>query len=170
MSRFVFLLCAFLRRWGVMFPVGERGTLPLPSLPEASSTACCAAGNLCRNLPNCIALILEGLDLASKPHLRKLPWQRHGREDALAPRQVHKDGQAEEPLAAAAAAGEEKPPAGKPLAKATPFGRGEEIRPIFWAQRETSYVSRTHEWEEFPNGTRHAPRLPASLGRRKMQQ
>ena len=29
---------------------------------------------------------------------------------------------------------------------------GEEIRPIFWACRPESYVYRTAEWEEFPNG------------------
>lgn len=30
--------------------------------------------------------------------------------------------------------------------------RYEEVRPIFWANRESSYISRTSEWDEFPNG------------------
>jgi len=28
----------------------------------------------------------------------------------------------------------------------------EDVRPIFWANRPKSYVARTHEWDEFPNG------------------
>lgn len=31
-------------------------------------------------------------------------------------------------------------------------GAMEEVRPIFWANRQTSYVSRTNNWDEFPNG------------------
>lgn len=28
----------------------------------------------------------------------------------------------------------------------------EEVRPIFWAIKPKSYISRTREWDEFPNG------------------
>ena len=30
--------------------------------------------------------------------------------------------------------------------------QGEEVRPIFWARRPLSYISRTRSWGEFPNG------------------
>lgn len=29
---------------------------------------------------------------------------------------------------------------------------GEDVRPINWANRPKSYLSRTEEWDEFPNG------------------
>ena len=29
---------------------------------------------------------------------------------------------------------------------------GEDVRPIYWGNRPTSYVNRTQEWDEFPNG------------------
>jgi len=29
---------------------------------------------------------------------------------------------------------------------------GEEVRPIYWGNRPTSYVNRTQDWDEFPNG------------------
>ena len=28
----------------------------------------------------------------------------------------------------------------------------EDVRPIFWANKPKSYISRTKEWDEFPNG------------------
>lgn len=28
----------------------------------------------------------------------------------------------------------------------------EEVRPIFWAIKPKSYIARTSEWDEFPNG------------------
>lgn len=34
----------------------------------------------------------------------------------------------------------------------TPKRRQETIRPIFWANRTKSYISRTDNWDEFPNG------------------
>ncbi|XP_055345441.1 methylenetetrahydrofolate reductase (NADPH)-like [Paramacrobiotus metropolitanus] len=30
--------------------------------------------------------------------------------------------------------------------------RGEDVRPIFWQNRPNSYIQRTSEWDEFPNG------------------
>ena len=33
----------------------------------------------------------------------------------------------------------------------------EEVRPIYWANRPRSYLSRTLHWDEFPNGQRPAP-------------
>ena len=42
------------------------------------------------------------------------------------------------------------------------FGRREEdVRPIFWANRNKSYVRRTQEWDEFPNGRWGDSRSPA---------
>lgn len=38
----------------------------------------------------------------------------------------------------------------KPTANVSRFN--EDVRPIFWATRPKSYVARTSEWEEFPNG------------------
>ena len=40
-------------------------------------------------------------------------------------------------------------------------GPTEEVRPIFWANRQTSYVSRTNAWDEFPNGRWGDSRSPA---------
>jgi len=40
-------------------------------------------------------------------------------------------------------------------------GPAEEVRPIFWANRQTSYVSRTNDWDEFPNGRWGDSRSPA---------
>ena len=38
---------------------------------------------------------------------------------------------------------------------------GEEVRPIFWANNPNSYVARTHDWDEFPNGRWGLSRSPA---------
>ena len=38
---------------------------------------------------------------------------------------------------------------------------GEDVRPIFWSSRPKSYVKRTSDWEEFPNGRWN---LTASFG------
>lgn len=43
----------------------------------------------------------------------------------------------------------------------TPKRRDEGIRPIFWANRAKSYVSRTETWDEFPNGRWGDARSPA---------
>lgn len=43
----------------------------------------------------------------------------------------------------------------------TPKRREERIRPIFWANRAKSYVSRTETWDEFPNGRWGDARSPA---------
>lgn len=37
----------------------------------------------------------------------------------------------------------------------------EDVRPIFWAIRPKSYVARTNEWNEFPNGRWGVSRSPA---------
>jgi methylenetetrahydrofolate reductase (NADPH) len=42
------------------------------------------------------------------------------------------------------------------------YGRKEEnVRPIFWKNRNKSYVARTQEWDEFPNGRWGDARSPA---------
>lgn len=45
------------------------------------------------------------------------------------------------------------------LKKELPFYKGhstdrkkEEVRPIFWANKPSSYIYRTLKWDEFPNG------------------
>ncbi|RSH83120.1 uncharacterized protein EHS24_006777 [Apiotrichum porosum] len=43
----------------------------------------------------------------------------------------------------------------------TPSRRQESIRPIFWANRVQSYLSRTSDWDEFPNGRWGDSRSPA---------
>ncbi|TIB72613.1 methylenetetrahydrofolate reduct [Wallemia mellicola] len=43
----------------------------------------------------------------------------------------------------------------------TPTRRAENIRPIFWANRQKSYLSRTEMWDEFPNGRWGDSRSPA---------
>ncbi|KIY71868.1 methylenetetrahydrofolate reduct [Cylindrobasidium torrendii FP15055 ss-10] len=43
----------------------------------------------------------------------------------------------------------------------TPNRRTETIRPIFWANRAKSYVSRTENWDEYPNGRFGDSRSPA---------
>jgi methylenetetrahydrofolate reductase (NADPH) len=43
----------------------------------------------------------------------------------------------------------------------TPNRRQENIRPIFWANRTESYLSRTEDWDEFPNGRFGDSRSPA---------
>lgn len=39
--------------------------------------------------------------------------------------------------------------------------QSEEVRPIFWAIKPKSYISRTQEWDEFPNGRWGVSRSPA---------
>jgi methylenetetrahydrofolate reductase (NADPH) len=39
--------------------------------------------------------------------------------------------------------------------------REEDVRPIFWKHRNSSYVTRTQEWDEFPNGRWGDSRSPA---------
>ncbi|OCH96255.1 methylenetetrahydrofolate reduct, partial [Obba rivulosa] len=43
----------------------------------------------------------------------------------------------------------------------TPNRRSENIRPIFWANRPRSYVHRTENWDEYPNGRFGDSRSPA---------
>ncbi|KAG8852083.1 hypothetical protein FRB91_007020 [Serendipita sp. 411] len=43
----------------------------------------------------------------------------------------------------------------------TPNRRAESIRPIFWANRTKSYLSRTENWDEYPNGRYGDARSPA---------
>ncbi|KAI0794186.1 methylenetetrahydrofolate reduct [Fomes fomentarius] len=43
----------------------------------------------------------------------------------------------------------------------TPNRRSETIRPIFWANRTRSYLSRTENWDEYPNGRFGDSRSPA---------
>ncbi|KAF7968517.1 hypothetical protein HWV62_27559 [Athelia sp. TMB] len=43
----------------------------------------------------------------------------------------------------------------------TPNRREESIRPIFWANRAKSYISRTENWDEYPNGRFGDSRSPA---------
>jgi methylenetetrahydrofolate reductase (NADPH) len=43
----------------------------------------------------------------------------------------------------------------------TPNRRAETIRPIFWANRTKSYLSRTENWDEYPNGRFGDSRSPA---------
>ncbi|KXN92415.1 Methylenetetrahydrofolate reductase 2, partial [Leucoagaricus sp. SymC.cos] len=43
----------------------------------------------------------------------------------------------------------------------TPSRRAETIRPIFWANRTKSYLSRTENWDEYPNGRFGDSRSPA---------
>ena len=57
---------------------------------------------------------------------------------------------------------------GTPLAKPLPWRqslgfnrRDETVRPIFWRNRNTSYIARTADWDEFPNGRWGDSRSPA---------
>ena len=43
----------------------------------------------------------------------------------------------------------------------TPTRRQETIRPIFWANRTKSYIARTENWDEYPNGRFGDSRSPA---------
>ncbi len=43
----------------------------------------------------------------------------------------------------------------------TPGRSHEDVRPIFWANRPTSYLQRTSSWDEFPNGRWGDNRSPA---------
>jgi hypothetical protein len=47
------------------------------------------------------------------------------------------------------------------LQSLTPGRRQETIRPIFWANRTKSYISRTENWDEYPNGRFGDSRSPA---------
>lgn len=56
----------------------------------------------------------------------------------------------------------------RPLKQALPWKqslglgrRGEDVRPIFWRNRNKSYVMRTQDWDEFPNGRWGDSRSPA---------
>ncbi|KAK5399377.1 methylenetetrahydrofolate reductase (NAD(P)H) met13 [Exophiala xenobiotica] len=57
---------------------------------------------------------------------------------------------------------------GMPLEKPLPWRqslglnrRDESVRPIFWRNRNTSYIARTADWDEFPNGRWGDSRSPA---------
>jgi methylenetetrahydrofolate reductase (NADPH) len=57
---------------------------------------------------------------------------------------------------------------GSPLFKPLPWRqslglnrRDETVRPIFWRNRNTSYIARTADWDEFPNGRWGDSRSPA---------
>ena len=39
--------------------------------------------------------------------------------------------------------------------------RDENVRPIFWRNRNKSYIARTQDWDEFPNGRWGDSRSPA---------
>lgn len=43
----------------------------------------------------------------------------------------------------------------------TPARDDEAVRPIFWAHRPQSYLTRTATWDEFPNGRWGDARSPA---------
>lgn len=56
----------------------------------------------------------------------------------------------------------------RPLKQALPWRqslglgrRDEDVRPIFWKNRNKSYVARTQDWDEFPNGRWGDARSPA---------
>lgn len=52
----------------------------------------------------------------------------------------------------------------KPLPWRQSLGKGrreENVRPIFWRNRNRSYIERTQEWDEFPNGRWGDSRSPA---------
>jgi methylenetetrahydrofolate reductase (NADPH) len=60
---------------------------------------------------------------------------------------------------------------GSPLSRPLPWRpslglnrRDETVRPIFWRNRNTSYVARTADWDEFPNGRWGDSRSPAFGG------
>lgn len=57
---------------------------------------------------------------------------------------------------------------GTPTTKALPWRqslglsrREEDVRPVFWKNRHKSYVARTQDWDEFPNGRWGDSRSPA---------
>ena len=57
---------------------------------------------------------------------------------------------------------------GTPTKKALPWRqslglgrRDEDVRPVFWKNRNKSYVARTQDWDEFPNGRWGDSRSPA---------
>lgn len=43
----------------------------------------------------------------------------------------------------------------------TPTRKEESVRPIFWANKQKSYIARTNDWDEFPNGRWGVSRSPA---------
>lgn len=60
------------------------------------------------------------------------------------------------------------PDVGSPLEKPLPWRqslglkrRDENVRPIFWRNRQRAYVERTQDWDEFPNGRWGDSRSPA---------
>ena len=60
------------------------------------------------------------------------------------------------------------PTSGSPIQQPLPWRqslglkrRAEDVRPIFWKNRNASYVARTQDWDEFPNGRWGDARSPA---------
>ena len=57
--------------------------------------------------------------------------------------------------------------------KEHPFPQGgnqrekEEVRPIFWANKPSSYIEKTKTWDEFPNGRWGDSRSPAFITKDK---
>lgn len=61
-------------------------------------------------------------------------------------------------------ASNEGTPTKKPLPWRQSLGlsrREEDVRPVFWKNRHKSYVARTQDWDEFPNGRWGDSRSPA---------
>src|SRR6195952_3221726 len=55
-------------------------------------------------------------------------------------------------------------PVDKPLPWRQSLGlnrRDENVRPVYWRNRNRSYVARTQDWDEFPNGRWGDARSPA---------
>jgi methylenetetrahydrofolate reductase (NADPH) len=58
--------------------------------------------------------------------------------------------------------GDKQKPPPLPWRRSLALGRKDEsVRPIFWKNRKQSYVTRTQEWDEFPNGRWGDSRSPA---------
>ncbi|TMW58317.1 hypothetical protein Poli38472_011905 [Pythium oligandrum] len=74
------------------------------------------------NLASTVTQILDGLDLIPAKAQRDLPWQSTLRRVGSASN-------------------------GHSLAS-----QQEQVRPIFWSNRQASYIARTSEWDDFPNG------------------
>lgn len=78
------------------------------------------------NLANAVTKILAGMDLIPIQTSRALPWN-----SALPRRQSH---------------------GGVRSDTVSTANRYEEVRPIFWANRQSSYIARTVDWDDYPNG------------------
>ena len=91
------------------------------------------------NLEKSTVEIITRMNIKREQRIKELPW-RGGRRSFTCSRSNSKENLSEED---------------------TKYYKAETVRPIFWANNEKSYISKTFYWDEYPNGNWGDSRSPA---------